>query len=141
MTELLRPFVVQFWLFPAIQNDYVVFSLSLFLFPSPSLSYIYSSTLSPSSAYVDESGGEGRPHRLSMSRHTSNFYSSLEQYTVSTSSIDSGNVSMSSSGSRSRRHKRGVCIAHCTISCLSVYLSVCQILRFWHLSKLYNPNC
>ena len=57
---------------------------------------------SPSSAYVDGGGGEGRPHRLNMSRHSSNSYSSLEQYTVSVSSIDS-------SGSHvSRQHKRGV---------------------------------
>ena len=74
------------------------------------------SVLSPNSAYSDGVGGEVRPHRLSMSRHTSNSYSSLEQYAVSTSSIDSGNVSMSSSGSRSRRHKRGVLVAYCAES-------------------------
>ena len=40
MTELLRPFVVQFRLLPAIQNDYAVFSLSLSLSP-PLLSHTF----------------------------------------------------------------------------------------------------
>ena len=91
---------------------------------SPSLSpshmncmYMYcthnspSSVLSPSSTHFEGAGGNGRPLRLSMSRQTSNSYSSLEQYAVSSSSIDSGNASMASSAGRlsTKKHKRGVC--------------------------------